>query len=369
MFSAVGKLRSGARASTEGPQSESASTVAEKAISQDCTEDELRVDQVAVDEDVHELARKLTRQSTATPGTLFPAPEEGPLDPNSPSFDARKWAKAFYHLRSGTSGTGPRTAGFAFRDLDVYGYGTATDFQKSVGNIFLEGVTMARQLLHERRSRVDILHGLEGVVHSGEMLAVLGPPGSGCSTFLKTIAGDTHGFHVGDDATVNYQGIRPSQMHSAFRGEAIYTAEVDHHFPNFTAGDTLYLAARARCPKTLPEGVSPHEYAEHLRDVTMAMFGISHTKNTRVGDDFIRGVSGGERKRVTIAEAALSYAPLQCWDNSTRGLDSANALEFCKTLRTQADVMGCTSAVAIYQASQAAYDVGGLDSLLTLVTH
>jgi len=68
-------------------------------------------------------------------------------------------------------------------------------------------------------------------------------------------------------------------------------------------------------------------------------------------------VSGGERKRVTIAEAALSYSPLQCWDNSTRGLDSANAIEFCKTLRTQADVMGTTSFVAIYQAPQAAYDV------------
>lgn len=47
----------------------------------------------------------------------------------------------------------------------------------------------------------------------------------------------------------------------------------------------------------------------------MAIFGISHTVNTRVGNDFVRGVSGGERKRVTIAEATLSFAPLQCWDN------------------------------------------------------
>lgn len=46
----------------------------------------------------------------------------------------------------------------------------------------------------------------------------------------------------------------------------------------------------------------------------MAMYGISHTVNTTVGDEFVRGVSGGERKRVTIAEATLSGAPLQCWD-------------------------------------------------------
>lgn len=89
----------------------------------------------------------------------------------------------------------------------------------------------------------------------------------------------------------------------------------------------------------------------------MAMFGLSHTLNSKVGNDFVRGVSGGERKRVTIAEAALSFAPLQCWDNSTRGLDSANAVEFCKTLRTQCDVFKASTCVAIYQAPQAAYEV------------
>lgn len=52
----------------------------------------------------------------------------------------------------------------------------------------------------------------------------------------------------------------------------------------------------------------------------MAMFGISHTVNARVGNDFVRGVSGGERKRVTIAEATLSFAPLQCWDNCEHGI-------------------------------------------------
>lgn len=67
--------------------------------------------------------------------------------------------------------------------------------------------------------------------------------------------------------------------------------------------------------------------------------------------------SGGERKRVSIAEATLSGSPIQCWDNSTRGLDSANALEFCKTLNLMTKYAGATVAVAIYQASQNAYDV------------
>ena len=89
----------------------------------------------------------------------------------------------------------------------------------------------------------------------------------------------------------------------------------------------------------------------------------------------VRGVSGGERKRVSIAEAALGGSPLQCWDNSTRGLDSATALEFVKSLRLSADLGGMACVVAIYQASQAIYDVcqilhfgltaANLDRLLT----
>jgi ABC-type multidrug transport system ATPase subunit len=146
-------------------------------------------------------------------------------------------------------------------------------------------------------------------------------------------------------------------MHTDFRGEAIYTAEVDVHFPMLTVGQTLEFAAHARAPRHIPGGLSRNQFALYLRDAMMAVFGISHTVNTRVGNDFIRGVSGGERKRVTIAEAALSAAPLQCWDNSTRGLDSANAVEFCKTLRLSTDVVGSTAVVAIYQAPQSAYDV------------
>ena len=146
-------------------------------------------------------------------------------------------------------------------------------------------------------------------------------------------------------------------MKKDFRGETIYTAEQDVHFPQLRVGDTLYFAARARSPRQTPGNVSHKLFAEHLRDVTMAIFGIGHTINTKVGNDFVRGVSGGERKRVSIAEAALSNAPLQCWDNSTRGLDSANAIEFCKTLKISTELLNSTSIVAIYQAPQAAYDL------------
>lgn len=129
------------------------------------------------------------------------------------------------------------------------------------------------------------------------------------------------------------------------------------HFPQLTVGQTLDFAAKARAPRNRFPGVSRERYAEHMRDVIMAVFGLSHTVNTKVGNDFIRGVSGGERKRVSIAEAVLAGSPIQCWDNSTRGLDSATALEFVKTLKLSTSLGGSTAIVAIYQASQAIYDV------------
>jgi ABC-type multidrug transport system ATPase subunit len=106
------------------------------------------------------------------------------------------------------------------------------------------------------------------------------------------------------------------KMHNEFRGETIYNAETETHFPNLTVGQTLTFAAKARVPRNRIQGVTRQVHAEHLRDVVMALFGLSHTFNTKVGNDYIRGASGGERKRVSIAEAFLSNCLLQCWDNS-----------------------------------------------------
>ncbi|KAK4551973.1 Multidrug resistance protein [Recurvomyces mirabilis] len=310
--------------------------------------------------EIGQLARSITQASTwsQVPGNPFEAEKDSALDPHSPNFRARAWVKSMIKLRDAENKLPGRTGGVAFRNLSAHGFGAATDYQKDVGNVWLETVGYAKKLFGMAKPRrIDILRNFEGLVESGEMLVVLGPPGSGCSTFLKTITGETHGFNVDKDAYLNYQGIPPEHMHSYFRGEAIYTAEVDVHFPMLSVGDTLTFAARARAPKSLPGGVSKTVYAQHMRDMAMASFGIGHTINTRVGNDFVRGVSGGERKRVSIAEAFLSGAPLQAWDNSTRGLDSANAIEFCKTVRLSTELGGASAMVAIYQAPQSAYDI------------
>lgn len=309
------------------------------------------------EEKVHDLAKTLSRTMSQAPDDPFTYDEDSPLNPNGPNFKAREWVKSMFKLNQ-REGVQQRTAGIAFKNLSVHGFGADSDYQKTVSNVALEVVGGIKKLMGlEKPRRIDILRDFEGVVNPGEMLVVLGPPGSGCSTFLKTLTGETHGFNVDEKSHLNYQGIEAKDINTKYRGEAIYTAEVDVHFPNMSVGDTLYFAARARAPRQVPGGLSKVRWAEVSRDMIMATFGISETINTQVGNDFIRGVSGGQRKRVSIAEAALSGAPLQAWDNSTRGLDSANAVEFCKTLRLSSEFFGTTPMVAIYQAPGAAYDL------------
>lgn len=287
-------------------------------------------------------------------------PSSSPLDPSSSNFSARTWLSNLVGFLSKHPDKPPsRRTGVTFRNLSVYGYGSPTDYQKNVANVLLGAGSLFRWLAGSKKQKIQILRDFDGIVEPGELLLVLGRPGSGCSSLLKTISGDTYGFFIGEESEINYQGISVAQMHSQFRGEAIYMAENDVHFPQLTVGDTLLFAAKARAPRdnTIP-GVSRELYARHMRDVIMATFGLTHTINTNVGSALVPGVSGGERKRVSIAEAALSGSPLQCWDNSTRGLDSANALEFCKTLRLSADMVGTSALVSLYQGSQDAYNVG-----------
>ncbi len=141
-------------------------------------------------------------------------------------------------------------------------------------------------------------------------------------------------------------------MRSEFRGECIYTAELDVHFAELTVLETLRFAAAMRAPRCLLPGMSLQNYVDHITAVMLSIFKLESAKNTPIGDAMIRGVSGGERKRVSIAEAFMSFAPIQFWDNSTRGLDSATALDCIRNFQTFTQSSGATTTVSLYQASQ-----------------
>ena len=99
-------------------------------------------------------------------------------------------------------------------------------------------------------------------------------------------------------------------------------------------------------------------------DALLKMFGISHTKHTLVGNEYVRGVSGGERKRVGIAETLATKSSVVCWDNSTRGLDASTALDYAGSLRILTDVSNRTTLVTLYQAGEGIYNL--VDKVLVI---
>lgn len=199
-------------------------------------------------QDDHDLRATRTKSTIGNLASAnpFEDPSHPELNPSSPEFNPRKWVKVVMrqHARredeqgvTGTLNFDALRAGVAFKNLNVHGFGRPTDFQKDVANIWLEVSQVVKSIFGKAsQTKIQILRDFEGVIRSGEMLVVLGRPGSGCSTFLKTIAGETHGFFIGDGSDINYQGITKEVMHKNFRGEVIYQAETDGEFHFFSLG-------------------------------------------------------------------------------------------------------------------------------------
>ncbi|KAH9200926.1 ABC-2 type transporter-domain-containing protein [Zygosaccharomyces rouxii] len=275
------------------------------------------------------------------------------LDPASDKFSSTEWIKNISDIvHSDPDFYKPYTIGCSWRNLSAIGASVDVAYQTTVDNLpwkFLSWVY--RSLAPTKASNsFQILKPMDGIVKPSELLVVLGRPGSGCTTLLKSISSNTHGFKITEDSTISYSGLSPKDINKHFRGEVVYNPEADIHLPHLTVYETLVTVARIR-------GVDRESWARHITEVAMATYGLSHTRNTKVGGDLVRGVSGGERKRVSIAEVTICGSKFQCWDNATRGLDAATALEFIKALRAQAQIVQSAACVAIYQCSQDAYDL------------
>ncbi|GJN70075.1 hypothetical protein PLICBS_004127 [Purpureocillium lilacinum] len=279
------------------------------------------------------------------------------LDPSKPEFDHYIWAESTLSSLN-RSGITLERQGIIFSNPCVSGLGSSLQFQETVVSSLMAPFRLAAKACRGSQStKRRILCNFDGLLRSGELLLVLGRPGSGCTTLLKTLCGHVNGVTLEPGSKIHYQGISFEKMINNYRGEVAYNQEVDEHFPHLKVGETLSFAAAARAPQQRPRGLARKTYINTVVNVVMSIFGLTHTYNTKVGDNFVRGVSGGERKRVSIAEMFLSRVRIGAWDNSTRGLDAASALHFIRSLRLSADMGRSCHAVAAYQASQSMYDL------------
>lgn len=102
------------------------------------------------------------------------------------------------------------------------------------------------------------------------------------------------------EGDVLYGPFTSDEFEKRYRGEAVYCQEDDIHHPTLTVGQTLDFALETKVPGQRAGSISAAEFKEKVVDMLLRMFNIEHTKNTIVGNPYVRGISGGERKRVSI---------------------------------------------------------------------
>lgn len=152
------------------------------------------------------------------------------LDPSSPKFDLYKWIR--YTMRAiDQDDIKLARAGVTMKDVTVRGTGAALNLQKNVGSMLMSPLRFSENFSFGKKPTKTIIRNFDVLMKSGEMLIVLGRPGSGCSTLLKTMTGEMHGLQVDEQSTVHYNGISQEQMMKEFKGEVVYNQEVDKHFP------------------------------------------------------------------------------------------------------------------------------------------
>lgn len=315
------------------------------------------------------LARTGTRSSKAASFNAASTvdTEAGPEPPEDGDLDLGAFLREGRFEKRTETGESAKKIGVVYKNLTVKGVGAQAAFTKTLPDAIVGtfGPDLYRFIcrfipalrIGKPPPTRDLLRDFTGAVRDGEMMLVLGRPGSGCSTFLKVIANQRDNF-AAVQGTVSYGGISAEEQRKHYRGEVNYNPEDDNHLATLTVEQTLRFAlmnkTKKHDAKTIPI----------IIDALLKMFGISHTKHTLVGDEYVRGVSGGERKRVGIAETLATKSSVVCWDNSTRGLDASTALDYANSLRVMTDISDRTTIVTLYQAGEGIYEL--MDKVLVI---
>lgn len=130
---------------------------------------------------------------------------------------------------------------------------------------------------------------------------------------LKVLTNQRDEYHA-VKGEVNYDSLTPGEVDKHYRGDVQYCPEDDVHFPTLTVEETLTFAAKTRTPRNRALGETRDLHVANAVEILTTVFGLKHVRGTPVGNAFIRGVSGGEKKRVSITESLATLSKLNSWD-------------------------------------------------------
>ena len=192
---------------------------------------------------------------------------------------------------------------------------------RDVNMTILEKNSEKSAFLKPAMERKPILANVSGVARSGQLLAIMGPTGCGKTSLLNVLAGRVpqsgmSAAQLSGDILVNGKP-RDDQM---FRRISAYVLQDDRLYPHLTVHETLSLASHFFLPTSLSD-----EKKGELVDAIILELNLATARDTIIGDEKVRGVSGGERKRANIAVQLISNPKILFMDEPTSGLDSFQA--------------------------------------------
>ncbi|EOA23566.1 hypothetical protein CARUB_v10016759mg [Capsella rubella] len=204
-------------------------------------------------------------------------------------------------------------------------------------------------------STKTLLDDVSGEACDGQILAVLGGSGAGKSTLIDALAGRVAEDSLKGTVTLNGEKVLQSRLLKVI---SAYVMQDDLLFPMLTVKETLMFASEFRLPRSL----SKSKKMERV-EVLIDQLGLRNAANTVIGDEGHRGVSGGERRRVSIGIDIIHDPILLFLDEPTSGLDSTNAFMVVQVLKRIAQ-SGSIVIMSIHQPSARIVDL--LDRLIIL---
>jgi len=190
-------------------------------------------------------------------------------------------------------------------------------------------------------------------MQSGQTLAVMGPSGAGKTTFMDLLTLEGSGGSRTGYVDINGKPLTPE----VFRQYCAYVPQFDQGWPFLTCAEAVQFAASFFVTDSSAE-------KERRTNEIIQTMGLESCRNTKVGNEFLKGLSGGQRRRLSLAIAFMKDPLVVFLDEVTSGLDSASAASIIKFLQQLARDQDVIIACTIHQPSARIF--AGFDKLLLL---
>ncbi|PON48568.1 ABC transporter-like [Trema orientale] len=244
----------------------------------------------------------------------------------------------------------------------------------------IEGVIGIIGLAPSKKKVVKILQDVSGIVRPSKLTLLLGPPGSGKTTLLRALAAK-----LDDDLRVTGQVTYCGHDFKEFvpQRTSSYISQHDLHYGEMTVRETLDFSGRCLGVGTRYDllvelsrrekaaGIKPDaeidafmkatamegQETSLITDYVLKILGLDICADIMVGDDMRRGISGGQKKRVTTGEMLVGPAKAFFMDEISTGLDSSTTFQIVKFMRQMVHIMDVTMVISLLQPAPETYDL------------